>query len=155
MLKHNQQLDGSRLMEFDTKIAIVLRNDLQIWQWLNVCAFLTTGLIGQNSDLIGDAYIDKDGNIFNGLAKQPIIILSSSGDTLKKIHCKALARGIKSSAFVEEMFETGFDAANRAEFAKYSADTANIVGLALHADRKLVDKITKGAKMTFTPPVSP
>ena len=31
-------------MQFDTKIAVVIRNDLQAWQKLNVAAFLTSGV---------------------------------------------------------------------------------------------------------------
>ena len=45
------------------------------------------------------------------------------------------------------MFGTGHDDANRAVFAKHDATEANTVGIALRADRKIVDKITKGAKM--------
>ena len=39
---------------FDTKIAIVLREDLAVWQKLNVTAFLTSGIVGSNEGLIGD-----------------------------------------------------------------------------------------------------
>ena len=52
-----------------------------------------------------------------------------------------------TSAYVEEMFATGHDAANREVFAKFSPEGAKLVGLALRAEKKLVDKITKGAKM--------
>ena len=45
------------------------------------------------------------------------------------------------------MFSTGHDAANRAVFAETGTDDARIAGLALRADRKLVDKIVKGAKL--------
>lgn len=45
------------------------------------------------------------------------------------------------------MFSTGHDAANRAVFAQFAPDDAKVVGIAMRADRKLVDKITKGAKM--------
>ena len=39
---------------FDTKIAIVLRNNLASWQKLNVTAFLVSGIVGQNPDMIGE-----------------------------------------------------------------------------------------------------
>ncbi|MFL5280841.1 MAG: DUF2000 family protein [Rhodopila sp.] len=41
---------------FDTKIAIVVREDLAIWQKLNVTAFLTSGIIGANEGLLGERY---------------------------------------------------------------------------------------------------
>jgi hypothetical protein len=34
-------------MQFDTKIAVVIRTDLEAWQKLNVAAFLTSGVAAQ------------------------------------------------------------------------------------------------------------
>ena len=39
------------------------------------------------------------------------------------------------------------DVANRAVFAEFAPDDAKVVGIALRAEKKLVDKITKGARM--------
>ena len=74
-------------------------------------------------------------------------MLSADGSTLNGIHRRALERGVTTSAYVEEMFATGFDAANRAVFAEFAPEDARIVGIGLRADKKLVDKITKGARM--------
>ncbi|MET3585938.1 hypothetical protein ABID21_002053 [Pseudorhizobium tarimense] len=61
--------------------------------------------------------------------------------------CRALERDITTSLYIEEMFATGHDAANREVFAQFSPEDAKVVGIALRADKKLVDKITKGAKL--------
>ena len=74
-------------------------------------------------------------------------MLSADGATLVKIHARALERKVPASVYIEEMFATGHDAANRAVFAKFGPDDARVVGLAIHADRKTVDRITKGAKL--------
>ena len=132
---------------FDSKIAVILRNDLAPWQALNVTAFLAGGLAGANRDLIGEPYIDRAGNRFNPLIRQPVVVLAADQATIAKVHRRAIDRGVRSSAYTEEMFSTGHDAANRAVFAKYDPDDARIVGIAVHADKKIVDKITKGAKM--------
>jgi hypothetical protein len=132
---------------FDTKFAIVLQDDLPVWQKLNVTAFLTSGIVAQCPDIIGEPYRDRAGNIYNPLSIQPIIVLSADGPTLNAIHRRALERGVMTSAYVEEMFATGHDIANRAVFAQFAPDDAKIVGIALRADKKLVDKITKGARM--------
>ncbi len=97
--------------------------------------------------MMGEPYRDAAGNEFCRLSRQPIIVLAASGDKLGTIHRRALDRGVKAAAYTMEMFATGFDEANRAVFAEYAPDTANIVGLALLAEKKIVDKITKGAKM--------
>ncbi|GAC1040671.1 DUF2000 family protein [Rhizobium sp. No.120] len=132
---------------FDTKIAIVLRSDLQSWQKLNVTAFLSTGIAGQNPDIIGEAYRDRTGNVYNALSIQPIIVLTADKESIAAIHRRSLERGVMSSIFIEEMFSTGHDAANRAVFSEFAPEDAKVVGIALRADRKIVDKITKGASM--------
>ncbi|RAZ91652.1 hypothetical protein DPM33_08665 [Mesorhizobium hawassense] len=132
---------------FDSKIAIVLRDDLPVWQKLNVTAFLTSGIVAQFPQIIGEAYRDRAGNRYNPMSIQPVIVLSTDGATLGTIHRRALERGVTASAYVEEMFATGHDIANRSVFAEFGPDDAKIVGIALRAEKKLVDKITKGARM--------
>ncbi len=132
---------------FDTKIAIVVRDDLATWQKLNVTAFLTSGVLGADAGLLGENYEDADGNAYAPLIIQPMIVLSATGETLKKIHERGLSRGARLSLYIEDMFSTGHDAANREAVKQYASQDLNIVGLALRDDRKIVDKITKGAKM--------
>ncbi len=132
---------------FETKFAIVLRDDLAVWQKLNVTAFLTSGITAQKPGIIGEVYRDADGNVYNPLSIQPVIVLSTDQETLGKIHQRTLEREVTSSLYIEEMFSTGHDAANRAVFAQFGPADAKVVGIAVHADKKLVDKITKGAKM--------
>ena len=132
---------------FDTKFAIVLRDDLAVWRKLNVTAFLTSGIVAQFPEIIGDPYRDRAGNIYNPLSIQPVIVLSADGSMLNAIHRRALERGVTTSAYIEEMFSTGHDAANRAVFAEFAPDDAKVAGIAVRAEKKLVDKITKGARM--------
>ena len=132
---------------FETKIALVVRDDLAVWQKLNVTAFLMSGIVGAAPGIVGEPYVDAAGNRYSSLTVQPVIVLAADQPTLTTIHRRALERGVTTSAYVEEMFATGFDAANRAVFAEFAPDDAKIVGIALRADKKLVDKITKGARM--------
>lgn len=132
---------------FDTKFTIVLREDLAVWQKLNVAAFLSTGVAAQFPQMIGEPYRDRAGNIYNALSIQPVIVLSADHTTLSTIHRRTLERGVTISLYVEEMFSTGFDSLNRETFAKFAPDDAKVVGIALRADKKIVDKITKGARM--------
>ncbi len=132
---------------FDTKFAIVLREDLATWQKLNVTAFLATGIAGQKPGIIGEDYRDGAGNVYNALSIQPIIVLAADGKTLGNIQRRAIEREVKASIYVDGMFATGHDHANRAVFAETRPDDAAVVGIAIHADKKLVDKITKGAKL--------
>ncbi|MBO6803604.1 MAG: DUF2000 family protein, partial [Thalassospira sp.] len=62
---------------FDTKVALILRNDLETWQSLNVTAFLMSGIVAQTPDIIGEPYIDANQNIYNPLSRQPAIVLAA------------------------------------------------------------------------------
>ena len=132
---------------FDTKIAIIVRDDLATWQKLNVTAFLMSGIAGANPDIIGAHYEDADGNRHLPMSVQPVIVLAGTANVMTNNRNRARTRGIETVAYIEEMFATGHDAANRAVFAEHRAGEENTVGMALRADKKIVDKITKGAKM--------
>lgn len=132
---------------FDTKIAIVVREDLLPWQKLNVTAFLSGGLVGQNLDLVGERYQDRSGQSYSSLIIQPIIVLTTDTIGMAKIHNRAMGRGVDMGIYVEEMFSTGHDEANRATISDCATEDLNLVGIAMRTDKKIVDKITKGAKM--------
>ena len=132
---------------FETKIAFVVREDLAVWQKLNVTAFLSTGVVGSDTSLLGERYEDASGNRYNRLARQPMIVLSADAATIRKIYRRALERNASLALYIEEMFGTGHDTANRAAVKQYEPDEMKVVGLALRDDRKVVDKITKGAKL--------
>ncbi len=134
-------------MQFETKIAIVVRDDLETWQKLNVTAFLTSRIVGADQDLIGENYEDSDGNPYLPLSVQPMIILATDSNGLRKIYERAQTRNVDLAIYVEEMFETGFDQANRAAVRQVPAADLNFVGLAMRSNRKVVDKITKGARL--------
>ena len=132
---------------FDTKIAVILRDDLAVWQKLNVTAFLMSGIVAQTKEIIGEPYRDGAGNVYNPLSIQPIVVMATDQEALRKIHQRSLERDVTTSLYIEEMFATGHDVANRQVFSEFSPDNAQVVGIALRADKKIVDKITKGAKM--------
>jgi Protein of unknown function (DUF2000) len=48
-------------MQFDTKIAVVIRTELEAWQKLNVASFLTSGIASAFPQCIGEAYEDRSG----------------------------------------------------------------------------------------------
>ncbi|MEW9524960.1 DUF2000 family protein [Agrobacterium tumefaciens] len=132
---------------FDTKIAVILRDDLAVWQKLNVTAFLMSGIVAQTKEIIGEPYRDGAGNVYNPLSIQPVVVMATDQEALRKIHQRSLERDITTSLYIEEMFATGHDVANRQVFSEFSPDNAKVVGMALRADKKIVDKITKGAKL--------
>jgi hypothetical protein len=100
-------------MLFDTKIAVVIRVDLQVWQKLNVASFLTGGIAAAFSECIGEAYEDASGTKYLSLIGQPILIYGADGPALSRALDRALSRSVTPAVYTEDMFKTGHDAANR------------------------------------------
>jgi hypothetical protein len=132
------------LMRFDTKIAIAVRNDLAVWQKLNVACFLSGGLVGSYPELAGERYVDASGKVYGRLIRQPVLVFAAAGSDLKKALQRALERGGNPSIFTEALFGTGNDVDNRSAVASLTTDALDLVGFGLYAERKEVDKIMKG-----------
>lgn len=131
-------------MRFDTKIAIVVREDLSTWQKLNVASFLAGGLAGAEPVLAGEPYTDGSRRIYGPLMRQPILIFAASGEALTRALRRALDRNLRPSIYTQALFATGNDIDNRAAVAAVPTEALDLAGLGLHAERKEVDKVTKG-----------
>lgn len=129
---------------FTTKIAIVVRADLAVWQKLNVTAFLATGIAAAIPDCIGSPYVDGAGRTYTAMCGQPVLVFAGDLPAMQKAHDRAVAQGLVIVPYVEAMFATGHDAANRAVFAEGDPAEQTWVGLAFQGDRKAVDKAVKG-----------
>jgi hypothetical protein len=134
-------------MQFDTKIALVIRTDLEAWQKLNVAAFLSSGVAAAYPECIGAPYEDGSGTQYHPLIGQPILIYGApDGAALSRALERALARDVKCALYTEDMFKTTHDEANRAAVKAVARADLNLVGLAFRAERKVVDKIVDGLK---------
>lgn len=132
---------------FTSKIAIVVRDDLAMWQKLNVTAFLSSGIVAAASDCLGAPYADAAGRRYTRMIGQPVLVFAASLQDLRRAHDRAMESGLTIAPYVEAMFATGHDAANRAVFAEGDIAGQNWAGIALHGDRKAVDKAVKGLRL--------
>jgi len=130
-------------MEFDTKVKIVLRNDLESWQELNVTAFLMSGIAG-TQNITGLPYIDKDGVQYLPMSKQPIMVHSAPGEQMKELLQNALTKEVVISIFTEELFKTYNDEDNRTMVAQFKTDELNLVGIGIRGKKNHVDRLLKG-----------
>jgi hypothetical protein len=133
-------------MQFDTKIALVIRTDLEAWQKLNVAAFLTSGIAAAFPDCVGEPYEDGSGTHYLSLIGQPILIYGADRAALSRALERALTRNVKPAVYTEDMFKTTHDAANREAVKAVIRADLNLVGLAVRAERKVIDKIVNGLK---------
>jgi hypothetical protein len=133
-------------MQFDTKIAVVVRTDLEPWQKLNVASFLCGGIAAAFPECIGARYEDGSGTRYLALIGQPILIYGADRAALSRALERALARDVTPAVYTEDMFRTTHDAANRAAVKAVGRADLNLVGLAMRAERKVIDKIVDGLK---------
>ncbi len=133
-------------MQFDTKIAVVIRTDLQAWQKLNVASFLAGGIAAAIPECVGEPYQDGSGTLYLALIGQPILIYGADRPALSRALERALARNVRPAIYTEEMFRTTHDAANREAVRAVQQADLNLVGIAMRAERKLIDKIVDGLK---------
>ncbi len=134
-------------MRYDTKIAIVVRDDLATWQKLNVASFLSGGLVGTSPELAGEAYRDASGRFYGPLIRQPVLVFAASAAELTSALQRAQQRGVRPHLYTKELFATGNDVDNRAAVVAVATDALDLVGIGLHAERKEIDKIIKGLKL--------
>jgi hypothetical protein len=132
---------------FDTKIAILLRDDLAGWQRLNATAFLASAIAGARPELLGDSYEDADATLYLPMFAQPVLVFAGDRDQLGATHARAVRRGLRVAVFTAELFSTGNDVDNRAAVRAVPRDKLDLVGLAVHAPRNAVDRILKGARL--------
>ena len=132
---------------FDTKVAVLLRDDLETWQRLNVTAFLASGVAAAYPQIVGDPYQDADGTTYLAMFGQPVLVFEGSKESLIAAHERALRRDLPIAVFTSDLFRTGNDDDNRAAVRAVGRADLDLVGLAVHGPRNAVDKIVKGTRM--------
>jgi hypothetical protein len=131
--------------DFDTKVAVVVRSDVAGWQRLNVCAFLISGVTAAaGRDVIGEDYLDADGNRYLPLLVQPVLIFEATAEKLTTVRERAQRREVPIALYTADMFSTGHDAANRAAVRTVAAEALDVVGIALRAPHRDADAVLRG-----------
>ena len=133
--------------DFDTKVAVVVRDDLELWQRLNVTAFLMSGITARaGAEAIGEPYRDADDREYLPLLVQPILVLTATGQKLQTVRERADRRGVELALYTAEMFLTGNDDDNRAAVRAVATADLDLVGLAVRAPHRDADAVLRGLK---------
>jgi hypothetical protein len=130
---------------FDSKIAIVVRDDLATWQRLNVTAFLASGVAAAHPQLVGLPYVDADDTTYLPLLGMPVLVFEADGETLRAVRERAVRRDLPLALYTADMFRTGHDEANRAVVRAVAGADLDLVGVAVFGPRNAVDRSVKGA----------
>ncbi|MFH9979919.1 DUF2000 family protein [Streptomyces sp. NPDC017179] len=146
-VRESRSMNDEQPIRFDTKIAVLLREDLEPWQRLNVTAFLVSGLGTTVPEVIGEPYEDAGEVPYLPMFRQPVLVFQGTKETLTAAHGRALSRSLPRAVFTSDLFTTGNDRDNRAAVRAVPTAELDLVGLAVYGPRNAVDKVLKGARM--------
>jgi len=94
-------------MRFETKIAIVVQENLAAWQKLNVTAF--PGQRGGRRGfpgVIGERYEDGSGHTYLPMFREPVLVYAADAQAMARVRRQATGRGMNVAVYIEEMFKT-------------------------------------------------
>ncbi len=132
--------------DFPTKLAVVVRDDLEPWQRLNVTAFLLSGVTAAEDGVVGEPYEDADGVRYLAMCRQPILVFEASAEKLRTVHRRALEREVPLAIYTAELFVTGHDDANREAVKAVPTNELDLVGVALRAPHRQADQVLRGLR---------
>jgi hypothetical protein len=76
--------------------------------------------------------------------KQPVLVFNATADQMKTVYKRAISRQLRFSIFTEDLFQTNNDDDNRAVVRARQQEELIVVGMALWAEKKSVDKVLSG-----------
>jgi hypothetical protein len=131
------------------KVAVTVRDDLAVWQRLNVTAFVISGVGTAHPELIGEPYVDGSGRVFLPKLGLPVLVFAGDHDGVQRAFRRALERDLAVSVYTDALFSTGNDVDNRAAVAEVATDDLVVAGFSVAGQAKQVDKVFD--KLAFHP----
>ena len=132
--------------DFDTKVAVVVRDDLAAWQRLNVVAFLMSGITAGGNGVVGPPYVDASGFEYLPMLRQPVLVYEADAGKLVTVARRAREREVPFALYTTELFTTGHDDDNRAAVAAVATDDLDVVGVGFRAPHRPADQILRGLR---------
>ena len=126
-------------------MAILVLEDLAIWQELNVTALLATGIAAAAPEAMGQAYVDAAGRRHAPLPGQPMLIFGTGPETLLRAYRAAIACGLTRHLRAGHVLDRSRRGQPCRRVLAEPAEAPDLDGLALRGPRRGIDKATKRA----------
>lgn len=132
--------------DFTKKITLVVRKDLETWQFANVvghiCAYLGHHIESDFST--GEAFVTKDNITYPRNSQYPIITKrAKSSEQLHNLMGKVRESGLLYHCFIREMIEHGNDAELQQSLPNKNDSDIEYLGVGVFGESGAVDRITK------------
>ncbi len=102
-MQMNHQLEDEGTARFDTKLVVILRDDLETWQTLNATLFLVSGIAATDPETVGKPYEDAAANRYLPMFRQPGLVFEAGREELRRAFDRARQRGVELAIFIDEM----------------------------------------------------
>ncbi|MDD7887509.1 DUF2000 domain-containing protein [Flavivirga sp. 57AJ16] len=134
-------------MEFENKIAIVIKNDLMAWQKLNVASFLASSVAIQFPETHGKPFINASKSEFLPFIKQPILIYKADDQAqINRAFIRAKDRELHIGIYTKSLFATKNEGGNHLEMGKTTDENQELVGIVIYGENRKLNKALNGLK---------
>lgn len=132
---------------YDKKIAVVILDDLLLWQKMNVVSFLAGSISISFPEVHGEDFVTADGIKFLPFIKNPTLVYKAdNNEKLKRAFNRARDRELAIGIYTKQLFATRSGEENVEEIARRSADDLDLVGIIVYGENRKVDKALDGLK---------
>lgn len=134
-------------MEFENKIAIVIKNDLLNWQKLNVASFLASSVAIKFPETHGKSFINASKSEYLPFIKHPILIYQADDQAqIDRAFSRAKQRELSIGIYTDSLFSTKNEDENHIEMGKLTDENQTIVGIIIYGENRKVNKALNGLK---------
>lgn len=134
-------------MDFENKIAVVIKNDLLSWQKLNVASFLASSIAIKFPETHGSSFVNASNSEYLPFIKQPILIYGADESTqLERAFSRAKQRELHIGIYTKPLFATKNETDNHNEMKKCTDENQELVGIVIYGDKRKVGKALDGLK---------
>ncbi|WP_422359455.1 DUF2000 family protein [Reichenbachiella sp.] len=132
-------------MNFENKIAIIVKNDLLNWQKLNVASFLASSVAINFPETHGKPFINASQSEYLPFIKQPILIYKADDQPqMDRVFSRAKERNLSIGIYPYSLFSTKNEEQNHLEMSKLTDDCSSLVGIVIYGENKKVNKALDG-----------
>lgn len=132
--------------DFNNKIVLVIRKDLESWQVANTVAHISAFLGNKLADNFGtgDNFTTLDGRIHPRNSQYPIIIKrANSNEQLHNLMANVRKSNFLYHGFIREMLDHTSDTDLQADLGNKNDEEVEYLGIGVFGKNKELDKLTK------------
>ena len=135
--------------DFDTKVAVIVRDDLATWQRLNVTAFLMSGITARaGAEAIGEPYRDADGREYLPLLVQPVLVFAADRAELQTCATAPERREVPLALYTADCSPRATTPTTAPRCAAVRRRELDLVGLAIRAPTATPTRCCVGSSAT-------